>query len=424
MCYNVVTNIGKMAVARIILWDSPSRQKQNGTYPVCLRLTHDRKRKYFSLGKDALPKQWNPETCRFRKNYPNHNAENELLLSCEAKANQIIRNFAIDDKPFSLEAFGEQFLKKEKIKYLQPFFQKVIDQFFQAGKLGTGTINKSTLNIILEFAASLGSDPGKLKLSAINYKFLIDLEHWLRTERKCKDTSIGVYMRTFRAVINRAIREGLLKKDNYPFDEYKLSERLNVQIAKRAIDKDKMKEIEALELEEGSKEHFAQNILLFSYYTRGMNFVDIANLTKDNIMGERLIYIRQKTGKPFNLKLPAKALEIINYYRESENGNGGFIFPIFDNEIHKEPMQKFHRHRTVLKEVNKSLKTIAELVGMEGLKLTTYVSRHTYATTLKKSGVDISKISEALGHGSEKVTQAYLKSFENEELDKIDENIL
>lgn len=413
-----------MAVAKIILFDSPSKQKQEGTYPVCLRITHRRKRKYFSLGKDALPKQWNNESCRFRKNYPNHKAENQVLLTFEARANQIIRNFVIDNAVFSLEAFEEQFLKKEKTNLLKVYFQSCIDQFIEAKKFGTASPNKSTLNLILLFSPTLGIDGNKLKLSDINYKFLIDFEHWLRTERNCKDTTISIYMRTLRAIINRAIKEGILKRDYYPFEEYKITERLKTKVQKRAIDKAKMKEIEALELEEGSKEYFARNIFLFSYYTRGMNFVDIANLTKANIVGDRLIYIRQKTGKPFNLKLYPQALEIINYYLNGDQYKDEFIFPIFDNSIHQTPIQKYHRNKTVLKEVNKSLRKIAKMVDIEGLKLTTYVSRHTYATTLKKSGVNISKISEALGHGSEKVTQAYLKSFENSELDEADLNIL
>jgi len=412
-----------MAVAKIILFDSPSKKKQNGSFPVCLRITHQRKRKYFYLYKDAISKEWNSEQSRFRKNYPNHKAENQVLLSFESKANKIIRNFVIDDIPFSLDAFEDHFLQKTKNNLLKDYFQSVIDQFTQAEKFGTALPNKTTLNLILEFTSTSRNNQDKLKLSDVNYKFLTDFEHYLRTKRNCKDTTIGVYMRTLRAVLNRAIREGILKKESYPFDEYRLSERLNTQVAKRAIDKSKIKEIEALDLERGSKEHFAQSVFLFSYYTRGMNFVDIANLTKDNIQGDRLMYIRQKTGKPFNMKLYPQALEIIEYYLNSDQYKGDFIFPIFDNSIHKTPEQKFHRNKTALKEVNKHLRKIAELINVEGLKLTTYVSRHTYATTLKKSGKPISLISEALGHGSEKVTQAYLKSFEHEELDEADKNI-
>lgn len=413
-----------MAAAKIILFDSPSKARKDGTFPVCLKITHKRKRKYFSLDKHALSKQWNADSGRFRKNYPNHNSQNELLLIFEARANEIIRNFERDDKPFSLEAFEKEFLKEEEVNTVEAYYQARIESLINAGKVGSASPHKTTINAIWEFAPTKGYDPKKLRLSEIDYKFLIDFEEWLKTVRECKDTSVSVYMRSLRSILNRAIREGLLKKENYPFDQYRLSERLNTQTQRRAIDKAKIKEIEALQFSDGSKEQLAQNIFLFSYYNRGINFADIAYLTKENISGERLMYVRQKTGKPFNIKLLPKAREIIEYYKTNPVFGGKYLFPIFDEATHITPEQQHHRKKTVLKQVNKCLREIAKMIGEEDLNLTTYVGRHTYATTLKKSGKSIALISEAMGHSSEKVTQTYLKSFENSELDEADESLL
>lgn len=413
-----------MAVAKIILFDSPSKAKKNGTFPVCLKVTHLRRRKYISLGRDALPKQWNADSGRFKKNYPNHQAENRVLLKIESKAEEIIRSFELDDVPFSLDAFEKSFLKREAEHTLMTYYSTRIESLIEAGKVGSASPHKTTANAILEFTSTNGLNHAKLKLTDIDCKFLVDFEYWLKHVRKCKDTSISVYMRSLRSTLNQAIREGLLKKENYPFDQYRLSDRLNIETQRRAITKAQVKEIEALSFPNGSKEQLAQFIFLFIYYVRGINFVDIAYLTNENISGDRLLYVRKKTGKPFNIKLLPKAKEIIEHYKSNPVFGGKYLFPVFDENTHVTPEQQHHRKKTVLKDVNKCLREIAKMIGEEGLNLTTYVGRHTYATTLKQSGKSTTLISESLGHSSERVTQTYLKSFENSELDEADESLL
>ena len=163
-------------------------------------------------------------------------------------------------------------------------------------------------------------------------------------------------MRTLRSVLNKAMKEKLIKRDHYPFDEYVLSDRLNTETQKRAIVKDKVKAIEALQLEEHSPEQFAKDIFLFSYYTRGMSFIDIAYLTLDNIINDRINYIRKKTKKPLSIKLLPQANEILNYYIFNKGHQGRFIFPIFDESIHITPKQKYDRRKTALRKVNRSFK--------------------------------------------------------------------
>jgi len=414
-----------MAEAKIFLFDSPSKMLKDGTYPVTLKVTHDRKRKYFSLNRRCLLEQWNKEAGRFLRNYPKHVKENEVLLAMEGKASNIIREFERDGVPFTFTAFEKTFLNLEQDATIKGYFQLWIDKFIKEGKIGTASPYKTTLNLLLEFTDdSKAYRNRELRLIDINYKFLIDLEHWLRTDRGVKDSSISVYMRTLRSILNKAIKEKLIKRDYYPFDEYRLSERLKTKTPKRAIPKAAMKEIEALELPDHSPLQFAQHIFLFSYYTRGMNFVDIANLTPENIYDGRINYIRRKTKKPFSIKILPQVEQILEFYQNSKVTQGAFIFPVFDTTIHITPEQRYHRRKTVLREVNRNLKQIAAILGLENLNLTSYVSRHTYATVLKQAGTNIAHISEALGHESEKVTQIYLKQFENSELDELDANLL
>ena len=414
-----------MADIKIILFDSQSKKLKDGTFPVCIRITHQRKRKYFNLGKHCIPQEWNKEKSRFRKIFPNYKAENDVLLKVESKASDILRNFKRDEIPFSFQRFSTKFLGKEQSIVTSDFFNAHIDRLLKEGKPSSAQPFQSTLKSLLNFIAQTKQYlPQEFKLTHIDYKFLTDYEHWLKTERKIKDTSIAVYMKELRSILNKAIKQGLIKREYYPFDQYNISKRLDLTTRKRAIDKETVKKIAALELSEFSIEQFAQHIFLFSYYTRGMNFVDIAYLTPANLIGDRLEYKRSKTNKPFTIKLLLPAKKILDFYIENKATVGDYIFPIFDETIHKTDVQKFNRRKTVLRDVNKALKTIAKMIGMDDLKLTTYVSRHTYATTLKKARVHISEISEALGHQNVKITETYLKQFDNDVLDKADEHLL
>ena len=91
--------------------------------------------------------------------------------------------------------------------------------------------------------------------------------------------------------------------------------------------------------------------------------------------------------------------------------------------FHQTEVQQRNRiHKTIAK-VNRRLKNIGKELGIDK-KLTTYVARHSHATTLKRAGVSTSLICEALGHSSEKVTQIYLDSFENSQMDAAMQNLL
>ena len=120
------------------------------------------------------------------------------------------------------------------------------------------------------------------------------------------------------------------------------------------------------------------------------------------------------------LGLSNAALRIIERYSSDSHG---YLFPILNVEIHKTALQKQNRIHKILSKVNSNLKLIAIQLGLN-TNLTTYVARHSFATVLKKSGVNIALISEALGHSDLATTQIYLDSFDNEQIDDAMKNLL
>ena len=414
-----------MATIKVILLDIPSRKLKDDTYPIQLRITHQRQRNYYNIDKYCTAKQWNKDTGRFRRNFPNYKQENKTLLSIEGKINDVTMEIKRDGLPFSFAEFNKRYLQEHVSNLALDYYDTRIEDLRTQGKESSASPYITTKNALEKFAdASRRYKSSKLTLAEIDYYFLTEFEKWLRKERKLKDTSISVYMRNIRTVMNRAIKKDkLLKQEYYPFHDYEIS-KLDHTTKTRATTKDVIHKIRDLTFPDHSKEQLAQHIFIFSYYSRGMNFVDISLLTTDNIIGDRIEYKRSKTKKNFSFKILEPVQKIIDFHLENNIMKGNYIFPIYDESIHITPRQMYNRRKQALRGINKQLKNIADDIKLEGLKLTTYVSRHTYANTLKNADVSIAKISEALGHSSEKVTKTYLKSFEKDVLDDIDERVL
>ena len=187
---------------------------------------------------------------------------------------------------------------------------------------------------------------------------------------------------------------------------------------KRAIDKDDIQRLIDLEITEGHKTEYqrlARDLFLFSYFTAGMNFGDIARLRYKDIVKGRVNYSRHKTQKLLSFQLVPNAMQILEKYGTAGHGED-YIFPILNRHEHTTPQQIFNRLHKVLRKINRELKVLGEMIGLE-MPLTTYVARHTYATVLKRSGVSVALISESLGHSDLSTTQIYLDSFENSQID-------
>jgi len=253
----------------------------------------------------------------------------------------------------------------------------------------------------------------------VTVKFCNDFETHLR-KQGLKETSMSVYFRTLRVAFNEAIKEKVTNPKYYPFKDYKIS-KFDLRTRKRAITKLDKNSIEALTIDETSRIFRSRQFFIFSYYVRGINFVDIANLRWSNIEGERLYYIRSKTGQIFNIKLLPQALAIIDYWKPVtyKGSSDDYIFPILNRQRHTEAIQINNRLHKILGQTNQDLKKIGEMIGLD-IPLTMYVARHTYATTLKREGISTSKISEAMGHQTEAITRTYLKAFEDDVLDESD----
>ena len=394
-----------------------SKTLSNGENPLMLQVSKGGKRKYQSLGISILPRYWDFTRNKPKPNCPNKEYIQKVILDKQRELQQRMLELNVEQKEYTTTTLLNNENTKFELKTVSEFYHELIEQYTHEDKCGNRLIYKSSFNSLKAFTK------GKIDIpfSDIDASWLTKYEKWLRSKGN-KETTMSLMFRTLRSAYNKAIESKYARKSDYPFDEYKIN-KFDTKTQKRAIAK---KEVLKFTKEVGNigKRQYVQlskDIFMFSYLCGGINFTDIANLTKENIIeGKRLHYIRQKTGKLIKLGLSDEAMQIIERYA---NESKGYLFPILNIKIHKTPLQKQNRIHKILGKVNINLKLIAAQLGIEG-NLTTYVARHSFASVLKKSGVNIALISEALGHSDLATTQIYLDSFDNEQVDEAMKNLL
>ena len=210
---------------------------------------------------------------------------------------------------------------------------------------------KQVYNSLLKFNKHLN-----IYFPDIDTTWLRKYETWLHASG-LKENTIGIRFRTLRAIYNLAVEENIVKAEYYPFKKYKVS-KLHEETAKRAITKEDISKI----LSYTSSNPYTRlpiDLFTFSYLMGGINFVDMAYLTKENILDGRLVYTRHKTGKLIKLPLQEKAIELIQKYSKSDNP---YLFPILFS-YHKTEQQQRNRIHKVISKVNIRLKAIGKELG-------------------------------------------------------------
>ena len=297
------------------------------------------------------------------------------------------------------------FHKQTKDSSLLNFMQGVIAQLKQLGKVRTSETYKATLKSFMSFR-----DEQDVPLDGITSEMMLMYEAYLKT-REVRMNTISFYMRNLRAVYNRAVEKGLTTQNN-PFRHVYTGVDKTV---KRAIPIKAIKALKELDLSMNPTLDFARDMFLFSFYTRGMSFIDMAYLKKADIKNGILTYRRRKTGQELSIKWEKCMAEIVAKYPENKTD---FLLPII-----KESGNERKQYDNALHLVNYRLKELSTMLKLQR-PLTMYVARHSWASAAKAKNVPLSVISEGMGHDSEATTQIYLASLEKSVVDKANKMIL
>lgn len=392
------------------------RPRSDGKLTVYFRVTCNKKVTYQGLGRYVLPEEWDAASSRFTKVYKDHKPDNDILRMYEQRASDLLREYERDSVPFDASKFIEDIFHAKQQRSIVPsvlheYCDAIADSMVAENRYGNSGPYRNLAHMIRTYQP-------KTMLSDISHAWLSKFEHYLRASRKQKPGTIDYYLRTLRAVCNRARKEELTTANWKPFAGYSTAH-LREQTPKRAIS---MQDA-ALIMQERPldyKEMMAIDLFRFSLFARGMNLVDMAYLTHENIRDGRIEYERRKTGAHYSIAINEHTQAIIERYRDPESP---YCLPVL-TMYHATPKQQRERIHRVTKFVNKALRNIARRLSIPAERLTLYSARHTYATALKERGVSVEVISQSLGHADLRTTQIYLKSFEKKVLDDADKLLL
>ena len=299
------------------------------------------------------------------------------------------------------------FQKQANEQSLFNFMQGVIAQLQQMGKQRTSETYRCTLKSFMQFR-----EDKDVLLEDIDSDLMLMYEAYLHNRGLTKN-STSFYMRILRAVYNRAVEKDLTTNLN-PFKHVYTGIDKTI---KRAIPLKAIKQIKNFDLSLQPSLDFARDMFLFSFYTRGMSFIDMAYLKKKDLSNGILSYRRRKTGQQLFIRWEKYMQEIVEKYDTSQSN---YLLPIIKpfNEI-DERIQ----YQNAMYLINRKLKEIGKMIGVQ-LPLTMYVARHSWASIAKNKNVPISVISEGMGHDSEMTTQIYLASLDTAVVDKANSMIL
>ena len=343
---------------------------------------------------------------------PNNSRQN-YLQSIEERIDWDIKRLQsiikqLDNKrvKYTADDIISTFQKQANEQLLFNFMQGVIAQLQQMGKLRTSETYRCTLKSFMQFR-----EHKDVLLEDVDSDLMLMYEAYLHNRGLTKNSS-SFYMRILRAVYNRAVEKDLTTNRN-PFKHVYTGIDKTI---KRAIPLKAIKQIKSLDLSLQPSLDFARDMFLFSFYTRGMSFIDMAYLKKKDLSNGILSYRRRKTGQQLFIRWEKCMQEIVEKY---ENPLSEYLLPII------KPMNgdKRTQYQNAMYLINRKLKNIGKMVSVQQ-PLTMYTARHSWASVAKNKNVPISVISEGMGHDSEMTTQIYLASLDTAIVDKANRMIL
>jgi len=378
--------------------------KSDGTCGLALRVTFARKKKYYKLPISLTVEDYNK--AKGEKPRGVNRVIAMELKEYEVKAKQIIDSMLV----FSFDKFEKHFyLGRAAQQSVFSAFENYISALIREDRYGTASSYDSAIKSLSKFKKDLS-------FIDIDKDFLVKYEKWMSDTKRSK-TTVGIYLRALRVIINQAIQDGHLQREYYPFGRglYTIPTSNNPKLA---LDRYEIKRIARLELKKGSSIKRARDYWVFLFLGNGMDMIDMAHLTYQNVKPDSIEFERIKTKntrrvtKRIVVKRTNELNKIIKEWANNRIDDTTYLFPILEKGLTKDISRKKVQQAT--RELNKKMKKIQDLLEIDK-RVSTHVARHSFATTIKRSSIGgVAFISDALGHSNIRTTENYLAGFEDE----------
>lgn len=428
-----------MLASLSIILDTRRIKSKTKKYPLKLRVTHDRKSRYYLTIYDLKEEEY------AKLNAPNAAANLKAIRDKLKEIERAADTAAKELSPFQFEGFEKEFIsgnpdflqrkaiREAKVEgnygydvaqYEHRFpifkeknmpagtllvtFRSYIDKLLRQDRIGSAVCYQTSYYSFQKFR-------GNSLFVDVTVDYLNEYEKWMLRQDYSK-TTIGIYVRSLRTIFNEAIEDGIIKRDKYPFGRrrYQIPTSRNVKKALTLEDVSKIYYYEAT----CKQEQWAKDFWLFSYFGNGINPKDIAFLKYKNFDGDYFVFERAKSEKatrsdpkPITVFITDDMRAIMDRWANKDNSPNNYVFPILEPGL--TALRQYELIELFIQSINDWLVKIRKKLKIEK-RLTTYVARHTFSTVLKRSGISTEFIQESLGHTNILTTEKYLDSFEKE----------
>lgn len=370
-------------------------------------ISHRHATRQLAIPLRLMPGQWDSRLERLSPS-----VENSMLLQSRIEYDlkllrQIIVQYEQFMLPYTVDDIVRRFYTLEKETSVLQFMRGQINHLYRINRIGTARNYERALRSFADFLSD--SD---IPFSALDDR-LVDCYNRFLVERGVVRNTISFYMRIWRAVYNKAVRQRLVEQ-HFPFQ--------NVytgidKTRKRAVDEQIIARLHKLDLPEHSGLALARDLFIFSYCARGMAFVDMVYLRKSDLSNGMIRYTRRKTGQQLIIQVEPCIRRIIDRYGANDLP---YIFPIL---VEDSPERCYQHYEKALNYYNRCLKKLSALLKLS-VGLSFYVARHSWATAARHHRVPLAVISAGMGHASERTTQIYLGALENSVIDAANRSII
>lgn len=394
-----------MATLNLVL--DTRRARKDGTYPIVFRVRVEDKFCDIGTGYKIFKEQFDLKTNSLINDI-NGNIQLEQLKTHYLKR---LRTYTSDNLGCNdIKSIKAYLINKLPTEFtIIEFWKNHIEDLKISGRFGGAKVYNTSLSVISQELEL------NIPFSKLNFKSIIELENKL-FKRGLSINGIGVYMRSFRAICNKAIHFDIVGFEWYPFRKYKIKK---MKTTPRVISLIEMKSYFNLDLEKSNSLYNSWLIGKLIFMLRGINIKDLMLLSPSNIKSGRIIYKRAKTGKMYSIEILPELQEIINYF-DSKNT----LFRILSDSELKNSAKQVDIITQKRKVINNHLNKLGVLLKLNE-PLSTYVFRYSYANILKQLGYSKDLIAEALGHEyGNSVTGIYLEQFDNEIIDEMNRKVI
>lgn len=394
-----------MATVKLVL---RTESKKDGTCPLAIRITKDRRSSYIYLEYRVRPEDWDAEKQKVKKSHPNATRLNNFLLKKLAEATDQALELETKRTDVSSHAVKQRVRPTGGVTFFSQA-DAYLEHLKESGKYNQYTADKPR---IARFRAFCERD---IAFSDLTVGLLERFKAYLRGTRTISERTVVNHLATVRSVFSRAIKEGIVERKDTPFGSEKIQIKFPDTL-KIGLSIDELKRLEEVELA-NPLHHHARNLWLFSFYLAGMRISDVLRLRWSDFHGERLHYAMGKNQKGGSLKVPEKAQAILAQYQGDKSRSDDLVFSELKRLASLD--DKFLVQRAIAFATSRNDKFLRQFVAPlieTDKKLTMHLARHTFAQ-LAGDKISIQMLQKLYRHSNIQTTIGYQSHFTTKSAD-------